>query len=194
MTDIDSVEIKVEDDFRESVPAIMGVLPSEAIKVARDPDAQEVIEASEDSALRVHVSVRLPNDTKPYYLLVLDRVDETGARVLHDAFKFFDDLCPDVQAKTPIELLTAVADRFAYLVKPGGTTKKLILQESFPREPDDVNTEAIIRMMMPINMNKGEQVSGTQYIKYDASKQQLEFAVAFVWNASRYMEYLARVG
>ena len=192
MTDKDSMKIVVQDDFRESVPDIMDVLPSEAIKVVRGPDAQEVIEMGEGSDLRVHVSVRFPSDTKPYYLLVLDRVDENGARVLHDAFKFFDDLCPDVSKKTPIELLTAVADRFAYLVRPGGTAKKLILQESFSRDPSDVSTETIIRMMMPIDMTEGEQVSGTQYIKYDASKQTLEFAVAFVWNATRYKEYLAQ--
>ena len=192
MTDIDSVKIVVQDDFRESVPDIMDVLPGEAIKVVRDPDAQEVIEMGEGSDLRVHVSVRFPNDTKPYYLLVLDRFGETGERILHDAFKFFDDLCPDVSKKTPIQLLTAVADRFAYLVQPGETAKKLILQESFACDSSDVSTETIIRMMMPTNMNEGEQVSGTQYIKHDASNQMLEFAVAFVWNATRYKEYLAR--
>jgi len=190
---MEDVRFVVEDDFRESVPAIMNVLPSEAIRVARDPDAQDVIEAGEGGALRVHVSVRFPNDTKPYYLLVLDRVGETGDRVLHDAFKFSDDLCPEVAKKTPIELLTAVADRFAYLVRPGGTAKKLILQESFPCDPKDVNTETIIRMMTPVNLNKGEHVLGTQYVMYDDSKQTIEFAVAFVWNVTRYQEYLAGV-
>jgi hypothetical protein len=48
-------------------------------------------------------------------------------------------------------------------------------------------------MMMPVNMNRGEQVSGTQYIVYDDSRQTIEFAVAFVWNVTRYREYLARV-
>jgi hypothetical protein len=192
MTDKDSVKIVVQDDFRDTVPDIMDVLPSEAIKVVRNPDAQEVIEMGEGSDLRVHLSVRFPSDKKPYYLLVLDRFGETGERILHDAFKFFDDLCPDVSKKTPIQLLTAVSDRFAYLVQPGETAKKLILQESFACDSSDVSTETIIRMMMPTNMNEGEQVSGTQYIKYDASNQMLEFAVAFVWNATRYKEYLAR--
>jgi hypothetical protein len=191
MTDKDSVKIVVQDDFRDTVPDIMDVLPSEAIKVVRNPDAQEVIEMGEGSDLRVHLSVRFPSDKKPYYLLVLDRFGETGERILHDAFKFFDDLCPDVSKKTPIQLLTAVADRFAYLVQPGGTAKMLILQESFACDSSDVSTETIIRMMMPTNMNEGEQVSGTQYIKHDARNQMLEFAVAFVWNATRYKEYLA---
>jgi hypothetical protein len=192
MTDIDSFDIVVQDDFRESVPEIMDVLPSEAKKVVRDPDALEVIEMGEGSDLRVRVSARFPNEEKPYYLLVLDRDGDNGSRVIHDAFKFFDDLCPDVSDKTPVELLTAVADRFAYMVRPGGEAKKLIIRESFPCDPSDVNTETIIRLMMPIDMNEGEQVSGTQYIKYDAGTQKIEFAVAFVWNATRYKEYLAR--
>ena len=88
MSAMDGVEILVGDNFRESFPEIMGVLPSEAIKVAREPDAQEVIQMGEADALRIHVSVCVPTEAKPYYLLVLDRVDESGVRMLHDAFKF----------------------------------------------------------------------------------------------------------
>jgi len=191
MTDIDDFDIVVQDSFRESFPAIMNILPGEALDVARNPDAQEVIEVGEGNALSIRVSLSRPNDSKPYYLLVLDSVDENGIRVLHDAFKFFEDLCACVSEKTPMELLTAVVDRFAYQVQPGGEAKKLILKESFPCAPEDVNTETIIRLMMPVDMNKGEEVQGTQYVMYDASKETIEFALAFVWNATRYKQYLA---
>ena len=192
MPGTDKVEILVGDNYRESYPDIMGVLPSEAVGVAREPDAQEVIRMGEGDALRIHVSVRVPTEAKPYYLLVLDRVDESGIRMLHDAFKFYEDLCPDPEKKTPLELLAALADRFAYLVCPGKEAKKLIFQESFPCAPEDVNTDTIIRLMMPIHLNRGEEVLGTQYVMYDDSKQAVAFAVAFVWNVTRYREYLAR--
>lgn len=192
MSDNDHTEIFVGDNYRESFPEIMAVLPSEAISVAREPDAHEVIEVGEGEELRINVSVREPTESKPYYLLVLDCIDERGARIIHDAFKFFDDLCPDVQLQSPVELLTAVADRFAYLVQPGGEKKKLILRESFPCAPEDVNTETIIRLMMPVNLNKGEEVLGTQYVMYDHGSQKIVFAVAFVWKVARYREYLAR--
>ena len=192
MTDYDGAEILVGDNFREAIPDIMGVLPSEAIRVAREPDVQDVIEMGEDNEFRVHVSLRRPTDTKPYYLLVLDRVDESGVRMLHDAFKFHEDLCAEVDVKSPLELLEAVADRFAYLIRPGKEAKKLILEGSFPCAPENANTDTIIRLTMPTNMNKGEGVFGTQYVMYDDSKQAIAFAVAFVWNVTRYRGYLAR--
>jgi hypothetical protein len=192
MANNEGLEIVVGDNYRESFPDIMGVLPSEAFKVMREPNAHETIDVGEGGALKINVSLRLPTETRPYYLLVLDRVEKNGVRVLHDAFKFYDDVCPDVKEKTPVELLTSVADRFAYLVRPGGEAKKLVLQESFPCAPDDVNTETIIRLMMPINMNKGEEVLATQYVMYNQGTQAIEFAVAFVWNVTRYREYLAR--
>jgi hypothetical protein len=192
MADNGGLEIVVGDNYRESFPDIMGVLPSEAFKVMREPDAHGTIDVGEGGALKINVSLRLPSETRSYYLLVLDREDEHGVRVLHDAFKFYDDLCRDVKEKTPLELLASVADRFAYLVRPGGEAKKLILQERFPCAPEDVNTEAIIRMMMPLNVNKGEEVLATQYVMYNEGAQAIEFAVAFVWNVTRYREYLAR--
>ena len=193
MADAQGLKIVVGDNFRESFPDIMGVMPSEALKVSREPDTCETVEIAGGSALHINISVRKPTEVKPYYLLVLDSVEEHGVRVLHDAFKFYEDLCPHLKEKTPIELLTLVADRFAYMVRPGGEAKKLILQESFPCAPEDVNTDTIIRMMMPVNMIKGEEVLGTQYVTYDGSKQTIEFAIAFVWNVTRYREYLARV-
>ncbi len=193
MSDIDGLEIVVGDNYRESFPEVMGVLPSQALDVARKPDAREAIEVGEGVALQVNISIREPTDTNAYYLLVLDRVDEHGVRVLHDAFKFYDDICSDVESKTPLELLMSVADRFAYNVRPGGEVKKLILREGFPCAPEDVNTETMIRLMMPVNLNKGEEVLGTQYVTYDVATQTVEFAVGFVWNVTRYREYLARV-
>jgi hypothetical protein len=192
MANNEGIEIVVGDNYRESFPDIVGVLPSEAFKVMREPDSHETIDVGEGGALKINVSLRLPTETRPYHLLVLDRVDENGVRVLHDAFKFYDDLCPDVQEKTPLELLSAVADRFGYQVRPGGETKKLILHEAFPCTPEEVNTDTIIRMMMPINMNKGEEVLATQYVMYNQYAQKLEFAVAFVWNVTRYRAYLER--
>ncbi len=192
MVDNVGPEIVVGDNYRESFPEIMGVLPSEAFSVMREPSAHQTIDVGEGGFLKINVSLRMPTETRPYYLLVLDRVDENGVRVLHDAFKFYDDLCPDMMEKTPLDLLASVAERFAYLVRPGGEAKKLILQESFPCAPEDVSTESIIRMMMPINMNKGEEVLATQYVMYNENVRAIEFAVAFVWNVTRYREYLAR--
>jgi len=191
MSNREKNEIAVGDNFRESFPEIMGVLPGEAIRVMKDPDANHAIEIGQETALRVNVSIRNPTEEKPYYLLVLDRVGEDGVRVLHDAFKFFDDLCENAAEKTPLELLVALADKFAYLVNPGGEEKKLILQESFPCAPEDVNTDTIIRLMMPIHLNKGEEVLGTQYVTYNEVAQTLDFAVAFVWKVTRYREYLS---
>ncbi len=191
MNGSEEAKIVIGDNFKESFPEILGVLPSAAKKVARDPDKQDVIECGEENALKVRISVGSPDEENHYYLLVLDRVDENGVRVIHDAFKFYDDLCPDVSGKSPTSLLEAIADRFAFTVKPSGNETKLVIKESVPCEPEKVNTDTIIRMMMPTDMKKGEQVLGTQYIMYDVAKRAVEFAVAFVWNVTRYREYLA---
>ena len=111
MCDDTGLEFVVGDNYRESFPEIMGVLPGEALQVAREPDTHEAIEVGKGNALYINISVRKPSESKPYFLMVLDRVDEQGVCVLHDAFKFYDDLCEGTGEKSPLELLSFPRDK-----------------------------------------------------------------------------------
>ena len=122
------------------------------LKTVSQPDQTDTVWQG-DLALRVHLK-RIEPSHLPEFLLVIEKV-QGAERQVTIALKVYPDLCEGIGAISPLEVLTAIANRFGVVVRIGQKQSLFFLEESIPTTgPGDIevlgeSTERAQRNRLP---------------------------------------------
>ena len=165
-----------------------GIRPGHAIDAVAYHDQVEVAHFADLDPVTLHLKF-IPKAKPPSYLLVLE--EPQGANTaLTDIFRLYDDFDLPLDEQTPLEILSAVAQRFGLEVTIGDQTEKFFLRKRIPMSSLDPR-KAIVLHKPP----EGHAAGGmTRFMFVENDPYELLAGLVYALDLTRYLAYLDRSG